>query len=319
MRLLYWANANIGRAQILESLGAVEGLELVTVETLPDALSQLPRVDAMALYDPPLAQAQQLVEALNDPSSRVRWMHILTAGRENLERAGLPRQLPVTFAAGANSAVVAEHAMSLMLALCRRLPDAVEAATRCAWDRSMVRRVSALEGSTLVILGYGHIGRHLARRARAFDMRVVTVSRSAARDEWVDEALPMEQLPAALARADFIVASIALTPQTRHLLGRSAFEHCKPGALLVNISRGGVIDQAALCEALASGRLGGAGLDVTDPEPLPESDPLWKAPNLLLTPHYAGAGSARGLARMAEGLAENARRFMAGTELMHRV
>ncbi|MBX6319974.1 D-2-hydroxyacid dehydrogenase [Pigmentiphaga sp.] len=319
MRLLYWANAKIGRTQILERLGAVEGLELVTVESLDDVLARLPSADALALYDPPLDQARQLVQALEAPTSKVRWMHVLTAGREKLEQAGLPRHIAVTCAAGANAVAVAEHALALMLALCRRLPDAVEARARGTWDRSMARSASSLEGATLAIVGYGYVGRQIARRARAFDMHVLTVSRAAQRDEWVHEALPMERLHEALARADVIVTSIALTPQTRHLLGRAEFAQCKRGALLVNIARGGVIDQAALCDALASGQLGGAGLDVTDPEPLPDSDPLWKAPNLLLTPHYAGAGSPRGLERMAEGLAENARRFMAGEELLHRV
>ncbi|MDX3906322.1 MAG: D-2-hydroxyacid dehydrogenase [Pigmentiphaga sp.] len=319
MRLLYWANANLARAQITARLHALDGVELVTVERLEEAIAMLPSADAICLCDPPLPQARQLVAALGSPDSRVRWMHILTAGRENLEKAGLPPHLAVTFAAGAASAGVAEHAMALMLALCRRLPDAVTAAARHAWDRTMVPRAAALEGSTLAIIGYGHIGRHLARRARAFDMQVLAVSRSAQRDEWVDEALPLTQLHAALERADVVVVCVALTPQTRHLLGAAEFARCKRGALLVNVARGEVIDQAALGEALASGQLGGAGLDVTDPEPLPESDPLWRAPNLLLTPHYAGAGSPRGLARIADGLAENATLFMAGKELKHRI
>jgi len=168
-----------------------------------------------------------------------------------------------------------------------------------------------------VIVGYGHIGRELARRAKAFDMRVVTVSRSPRREDHVDEALPLSALHAALAQADAVVVAIALTPETTHLLGEREFAACKPGALLVNVARGPVLDQPALVRALHSGRIGAAGVDVSDPEPLPADDPLWNAPNALISPHFAGSGSPRSVQRLADGVASNLRRLMAGRELEH--
>src|SRR5690606_657715 len=111
-------------------------------------------------------------------------------------------------------------------------------------------------------------------------------------DEFLDEYHPLSELASVLATVDFIVLSIAQTPETEHLFDAALFAACKPGAYLVNIARGGLVDQIALAEALRSGRLGGAGLDAQDPEPLPASDPLWDAPNLILSPHFAGGGSA---------------------------
>ena len=118
--------------------------------------------------------------------------------------------------------------------------------------------------------------------------------------------------------AAFVVTA-ALTPQTRHLFDAAAFARCKPSALFVNVARGGLVDQAALRDALVEGRIAGAALDVTDPEPLPAGDPLWSAPNLVISPHFAGGGSTGSLRRLAEGAAENLRRSMAGEPLLHQV
>jgi phosphoglycerate dehydrogenase-like enzyme len=133
----------------------------------------------------------------------------------------------------------------------------------------------------------------------------------------VDEALPLADLRTALGQADVIAVTIALTPETTHLLGEREFASCKPGALLVNVARGPVLDQAALVRALHSGQIGGAGVDVSDPEPLPADDPLWSAPNVLISPHFAGSGSPRSVQRLADGVASNLRRLMAGEPLEH--
>jgi phosphoglycerate dehydrogenase-like enzyme len=124
-------------------------------------------------------------------------------------------------------------------------------------------------------------------------------------------------LHAALAQADAVAVTIALTPETTHLLGEREFAACKPGALLVNVSRGPVLDQAALVRALHSAQIGGAAVDVSDPEPLPPDNPLWDAPNILISPHFAGSGSPRSVQRLAEGVTGNLRRLMAGEPLEH--
>ena len=142
--------------------------------------------------------------------SRVRWMHFVSAGREGFEAAGLPRGVTITYAAGAVAPTVAEHAMALLLALARRVPEMVMQGAESRWDRALATRAISLEGGTLVIVGSGHIGIEVARRARTFGMRTVGLSRRAAADPALDESLPLDQLHAALARADAVVIAIAL-------------------------------------------------------------------------------------------------------------
>lgn len=320
MRILYWPKIQLGRAVIAEQLGAVPGAELLVTETLPQLLAALPGAAGIVLADAAEAEARQVVEQLRAPGNTVRWLHFVSAGREGFEAAGLPPGIAVTYAAGAAAPAVAEHAMALLLSLGRRIPVVLAQQAERRWDRvAPGSRAWALEGKTLAIVGYGQIGQEIAKRARPFGARIVALSRSARPDALVDEALPLSQLHETLGRADAVVLSIALTPETQHLIDRAALAAFKPGALLVNVARGGVVDQAALREALHDGRLAGAGLDVVDPEPLPATDPLWDSPNLILSPHFAGSGSPATVARLAGGAAENLRRFMAGQPLLHQV
>jgi phosphoglycerate dehydrogenase-like enzyme len=304
MNIIYWTNAALGKAAIVARLEARTDVTLTVAATLDEVLAALPTADGLVLYDAPVAQARTLVAALAAPSS-VRWLHVLTAGREGLDAAGIPEHLAVTSAAGATAPAVAEHALALLLAIGRRLPESVATNGAAKWDRSMAPRASSLEGATLAIVGYGRIGKEIAQRAKPFGPRIVAVSRTPAGDNLIDAFHPLGELHAVLGTADAVAVSIALTPETRHLFDARAFAACKRGALLVNIARGGVIDQAALCAALASGQLGAAGLDVTDPEPLPDGDPLWHAPNILISPHYAGAGSPKSIERIAASVIDN--------------
>jgi phosphoglycerate dehydrogenase-like enzyme len=171
----------------------------------------------------------------------------------------------------------------------------------------------------MAIVGYGQIGREVALRARPFGIRTIGVSRTRKADALLDESYPLSGLDAVLARADIVMLTIALTQETQHLLDARRLAACKPGVVLVNVARGGLIDQQALAAALASGQVGAAGLDTVDPEPLPEDDPLWAAPNLLVSPHFAGGGSVPSLKRLAESAAGNLKRLMTGEPLLHLV
>ncbi len=319
MRVIYWPRLNLARKEIVAALGAVAGVEVQAVESLPELLDALPGAEGVVLYDAPVDDARAIVRAIDAPGSTVRWMHLLTAGREGFEAAGMPTRPAVTWAAGGVSPTVAEHAMALLLALGRRIPDVAAYTAAHRWDRRIAARAISLEGGVLAIVGFGHVGREVARRARGFGMTIVACTRSASADALVDEVQPLSALHAVLARADAIVVAIALTAQTRHLFDRAAFAACKRGALFVNIARGGIVDQAALREALHEGRIGGAGLDVADPEPLPGDDALWDAPNLLVSPHYAGHGGDASIERLAEGAAENLRRLVDGRPLLDRI
>jgi phosphoglycerate dehydrogenase-like enzyme len=319
MRVVYWARLGLAKQQITEALRAVPDCELVVADNLPQLLDALPGAEALVLYDAPPPEASQVVQALSKPGNAVRWMHFVSAGREGFEAVGLPTGIAVTFAAGAVSPAVAEHAMALLLALKRRVPEMVMQTAEGRWDRALAARASSLEGERMAIIGLGHIGEQLARRAKAFGMHVVGVTRSPKATAHVDEVRGLDALHEVLGGADAVAITIALTKETHHLIGRDALAACKRGAMLVNVARGGVIDQVALCDALHSGQIGGAGLDVTDPEPLPAGDALWRCPNLLISPHFAGGGSAASIARLVSGVVGNLRRLQGGEPLADRV
>lgn len=199
----------------------------------------------------------------------------------------------------------ADLAFALLLAAARRLAEgerAVRAGDWRTWEPAGWLGAD-VHGRTLVVVGAGRIGRAVARRAAGFDMRVITVGRAG-------------DLHAALAEADFISLHTPLTPATRHLVGAAALAACKPGAILVNTARGGVVDQVALAGALRSGRLAAAALDVTDPEPLPPDDPLLSAPNLLVVPHI-GSATRGARERMATLAVDNLLAGLAGAPLPH--
>ena len=313
MRVVYWARLGLAKEALIAALGALPGIELTVADQLPDVLAALPGADGLVLYDAPTSQARQVVEQLDQPEATVRWMHFVSAGRDGFEAAGLPARVSISGSEGAVAPAVAEHALALLLALKRRVPDMVRQTARGHWDRGFTTGATSLEGETVAIVGFGHIGRQLARRLRPFGAHIAVLNRTTRFDdpsvaECCDELLPLGDLNRVLARADAVVLALAYSVDTRHLIGRDALASCKRGAFLVNVARGGVVDQEALCEALVSGQLGGAGLDVTDPEPLPDENPLWLAPNLLVSPHFAGGGSKAGVARLVASAVESCQR-----------
>ncbi|HEX6001868.1 MAG TPA: NAD(P)-dependent oxidoreductase [Hyphomicrobiaceae bacterium] len=320
MRVVYWARMQLARKQVIAGLQAIPGVELVVVEEVADLLAALKGAEALILYDAPAAQARQVVEALAAPGNALRWMHFLTAGREGFEAAGLPSGVAVTTPAGCVAPTVAEHAMALLLALVRRVPDMLDHQSRRDWSRIGVSaKAMSVEGKSMAIVGYGQIGREVAQRAKAFGIRTIGISRTRKVDALLDECHPLDELDRVLARADVIMLTIALTAETHHLLDRRRLAACKPGVVLVNVARGGLVDQLALADALASGRVSAAGLDAVDPEPLPPDDPLWAAPNLIVSPHFAGGGSLPSLVRLAESATGNLTRLMQGEPLVNLV
>jgi phosphoglycerate dehydrogenase-like enzyme len=319
MRVVYWARIGLAKAQIIERLRAVAGTELIVVDRLAELLAALPGAAALIVSDPPESEARAIVASLAAPQSTVRWVHFVSAGQEGFAAAGMPPGIIVTHPAGAISPTVAEHAMALLLALARRVPEIAAATGRHAWDRSMSAQVTTLEGAVLAIVGFGSIGREIARRARGFGATIVAVTRTPKPSELADEILPLAALHEVLGRADAIAVAIALADRTHHLMGRAEFAACKKGALFVNVARGGIVDQAALGDALRSGRIGGAGLDVTEPEPLPGDDQLWACPNVLISGHFSGSGSLLSERRLADGAGDNLERFVAGRPLAHQL
>jgi phosphoglycerate dehydrogenase-like enzyme len=277
--------------------------------------------------DPPagIAEADVLVAAdvpgaWIEMAPRLRWVHAPSAGVERVLRPGLAaRGIAVSSSRGTYDQPVAEHALALLLALARRLADLAALRGRHEWlDLSIVPGIVELAGRTLAVVGMGSIGGRVAEMAAAIGMRVLGVRRRPAPHPAAERVVGLDGLLAVLSESDALVAALPEAPGTRRLLGRRELSALRPGALVVNVGRGSAMDQEALVDLLRSGRLGGAGLDVADPEPPPSDSPLWTAPNLILTGHTAGS-SEHYPRRQLACFAENLQAFLDGRELPGRV
>jgi phosphoglycerate dehydrogenase-like enzyme len=251
---------------------------------------------------------------------KLKWIHATAAGVDQLLRDDIRRSpVIVTNASGVMTVPMAEHTLGLILALARRLPSAVRQQQQQHWAQQEIwdeePRPAEVNGCTLTIVGYGAIGREVARRARACGMRIVGVKRHPARGtEQADRVVGVEQLDSALAEADYVVLATPVTPETRHLFDARRFDCMKKTAYLINVGRGVLVDTAALIAALREKKIAGAAIDVAEGEPLPPESPLWRAPNLLITPHVA-AVSERLWERHAGLLFDNLERYFSGREL----
>jgi phosphoglycerate dehydrogenase-like enzyme len=251
----------------------------------------------------------------------LRWLQAMSAGVERyVGVAGLAErpEIVLTNMAGVSGPAIADHVFALLLALTRDLRGALDSARGSRWETTAGPLApSALAGRTLFVVGLGGIGNEVARRARGFGMDVLATRRSGgAPPEWVDELGGPQDLERFLARADVVVICLPSTDETRGLFDARVFAAFKPGALLINVGRGAVVDTDALLEALETGRVAGAGLDVTDPEPLPSDHPLWALPQVVITPHCSADAELTG-ERQSALLLENLRRFGAGEGLLN--
>jgi phosphoglycerate dehydrogenase-like enzyme len=309
--------SKIARKPIIDHLKKVEGIDLMVLDELSEMPPLVKDADVLVIQDPRGADGRNIAQELKQPGCKVRWVQIVSAGFEGLTAHNPPAHIQITNQGGAVAPVVAEHAMASILAMARQIPAIVKNSARRAWEKDFAVPVMSVERKTLVIVGHGNIGRHLAKRAKAFDMRVLAVSRSKIDDPNVDEAFNIADMHKALAQADAVAVCIALSASTRGVFGAKEFAACKKGALFTNVSRGETVDQAALKAALESGQIGFAFIDVTTPEPLPSDDSLWSAPNIVIGPHTAGGGSLHTGDRVGSTVADNLRRFIAGQPLQH--
>lgn len=257
-------------------------------------------------------------------AAKLRWVHTSAVAVETFALAELfARGVIVSNSRGVQSHPIAEHVFAMLLALARRLPLALERQRERRWAQQEFAGEHLpwlLRGRTLGLVGVGTIGSEVARRAAAFGMHTIAVRRriEAGAPEGVHEVFPPEQLGVLLERADVVVISAPLTPETATLIGPAELKRMKLGAVLINVGRGQIVDQKALVSALQSGHLGGAALDVFHQEPLPPDDPLWTAPNVILTPHTSGFRQGH-WDDVIELFAENLRRFRRGEPVRFRV
>jgi D-3-phosphoglycerate dehydrogenase len=257
-------------------------------------------------------QPEQVPLARSLLRDEVAWVQLDSAGVEPWFELGLVDSARVwTSAAGAYAAAVAEHVVALLLAAAKRLAECARATT---WMKHELEGV-ALAGSTIGIVGAGAIGRETIRRLQPFDVQVVGSTRSGAEVPGADRSLGPDGLDELLERSDYVVLCAPLTPETTGLIGARELALLAPGGVLVNVARGALVDTEALLAALRGDRLGGAFLDVTDPEPLPDGHPLWSEPRVLITPHVANTRTQLDAA-LARRVEQNMARFVAGEPLL---
>jgi phosphoglycerate dehydrogenase-like enzyme len=227
--------------------------------------------------------------------TRLRWVQAPSGGINHFLFPELvASQIAVTSARGIRTRAIAEHVLLMTLALARQLRHVLARQAEHVWAQDEFEgtgTICTLQGRQMGIVGLGAIGTEVARLAAAVGMRVCATRRhvDAPKPPCVERVLPTERLPELLAESDVIVLAAPLTPETELLIGREALGHVKRGALLINVTRMRLIDEAAFIEALADGRLGGAALDVFTREPLDPSNAYWDMPNVIITPHVCGA------------------------------
>jgi phosphoglycerate dehydrogenase-like enzyme len=245
----------------------------------------------------------------------LRWLHAAGAGVENYDLPAIAAHgMVMTNSSGVSAPNMAEHVLGMMIALARRIPRLVRAQAERAWrDIETHAEVRELQGQTVLIVGLGEIGQEIATRAAAFGMRVHGLRRRLDQPPpvGVERIFPVAALHDALSDADHVVVTLPHTSTSKGLFDTAAFAAMKRGAIIYNVGRGPVIDTAGLIAALESGHLGGAGLDVTDPEPLPAESPLWEMENVLITAHTSGA-TPRYWERQGALIADNIRRIQRG-------
>ncbi|HEY0683990.1 MAG TPA: D-2-hydroxyacid dehydrogenase [Steroidobacter sp.] len=285
------------------------GVEFIVAGT-PEAKSKIASVDAViGVCDADMVNA----------GKSIRWIQLVTAGVENCVSipAVKERNILVTNMQRITGPIIAEHAIAMTLAFTRGLDLYIPAQARGEWDRSVPPgRMAVVNGKTMLVVGLGGIGTEVAKRAHALGMKV-TATRNSGRTgpDFVSYVGLPDELPKLASEADFIVNTAPLTPQTKGIFNAELFAKMKPTAYLINVARGGSVVTSDLIDALKSNKIAGAGLDVTDPEPLPSDHPLWKAPNVIITPHISSSSDLGQDAQM-EVVRENLRRYAAGDKML---
>lgn len=257
---------------------------------------------------------QQFIDALL-ASGALRWVQSAGAGYDTWHFQQLLAQGVRLSTAHVNNIPIAEFVMREVMDRFQRADRWRAAAAEHRWEHHEWREVY---GSTWLVIGLGAIGSAVAERARALGCTVIGVRRNPAGNEPVDEIITPDRVAAALPRADVVVLTLPATEQTRDLVGDAFLAAMRPDAVLVNVARGSIVDEAALLRALDAGRPDFAVLDVVGEEPLPADSPLWSHPKVVVTPHTSSGGHGR-IARGADLFAENLRRYRAGEPLLHEV
>lgn len=262
-------------------------------------------------------ETQRFYDALTQ-SPDLRWLHVHSAGADrHIYMDLMARGVTVSTASGANARAVAQSALAGLLALARKLPQLMKAQQAHQWMPLLRTGLPEdLDGQTAVIVGWGPIAQMIGQVLHLLGVRIVVVRRSSAEVAMAEQVVPFDKISDVLPIADWLVLACPLNAQTHHLIDAAALSAIKPGAAIVNISRGTVIDEPAMIQALKDGRLSGAFLDVFAQEPLPADSALWDLPNVIATPHTAGA-SLGIYRRMEQTFTDNLARYVQSKPLQN--
>lgn len=290
---------------------AVPEVELIGVTSSEEALEHMSGADALIGLC-----SSELLEA----GDALRWVQLYSAGVEYCVELPRFENAPplLTNMQRIAAPVIAEHVIAMTLSLARKLPSFIEAQRRGKWRRDVkaTEGMQVIKGKTMLVVGLGGIGTETARRAHALGM-TITATRNSKREgpEFVSHVGLPGELPKLAKQADVVVNALPLTDKTRNLFDAELFGLMKPSALFINVGRGGTVVTNDLLAALKKGTIAGAGLDVTEPEPLPKDHPLWRAPNIIITPHVATRSDLDDEARW-QVVRENLRRYAAGKPML---
>jgi phosphoglycerate dehydrogenase-like enzyme len=298
----------------LREFPEVEVIKANDLESLADALEG---AEIFQVYNS--AFTPEFAKLVRDKGRGLKWIQFTTVGIDIALKAGLPEDVWVTNSGDVSQRVLAGHAIALMLGVMRGFRRFEPLRAQRNYARQLLPRyMMAPDGARMVILGMGRIGQDIARKAKAFDMEVICVTRAPAPAvPEIDQVVPREKVNEVLPAADVVMIAMPLDPSTQGFMNAERIALMKETAVFVNISRGKVVDEAALARALAEGRIMGAGLDAFAQEPLPATSPLWDLPNVLMTPHVGGNGGRELWRRMSDLVRDNMRRYLSGAPLKH--
>jgi glyoxylate/hydroxypyruvate reductase len=296
------------RSQLTRALGTRVPVTITVGHDGTDVPEPMRSAHVVVGFDIPTRRVGELAD--------LRWIHMVSAGVNHLLPLDwLPSGVVLTNSSGVHSELAGQYAAGAVLALNFRVPVHATNQRRGHWDQVFN---SPAGGKTVVLIGLGAIGGSAARQLRRLGLRVLGVRRSGRPHPHAHRVYRPPALLGLLPKADFVVVTAPLTPETRHLIGGKELDRLRPGAGLVNMSRADLVDYEALAARLEAGTLGGAVIDVARPEPLPPDSPLWRTPNLLITPHIS-SDPLDYVERMARIVVDNARRLVAGRPLQNRV
>lgn len=296
-------------------INVVDATEIAIKEYQGDESARR-KMDAM-LAEAEVIYGILMPENLIKRAPRLKWLQTMSAGVDRFMKMDI-WQSPVTITgvSGIHATPIGEFALEFMLMFAKRAPQCFRMQQKHEWGRYMP---GVLRGKTVGIVGLGAIGKEIARLSKAFGMNTIATRRSVTKQKTarhVDILLPASRLNELLAESDYVVVATPLTPETRGLIGEKELRTMKPGAYIINIARGSIIDPDALVRALEEKWIAGAGLDVTSPEPLPPDSPLWDFENVILSPHVAG-GMEDYMGQANRIFCENLKRYLNGEKLLN--